>query len=673
MPKYSSKSPGSKASLAILTIIVIWGFLILPSSFSPAWSYLDDPTNVFVGKSLASDFHFPAPDGTTGRYVPFYDIYHGILYRLFGNALPAYYLVQSLFFLISLVLIYWVVYVTTRRVSAGFCAAFVAMTASPVAENVYTIGKSEPNILFYLICIIGLFIVQRERAESVGTFARFVAWLCIVALMCVAVLTKETAAVISVFAFSGAVITYLSGKNENLIGSGKTRDYLILLACSVFSIVLSRGLFYATRPAESLSVYTSYPIKSEVVLNNLKFYTSQQPDVLFLGIVVALLLGVLYRQRGQHNAKSLVLASTLFLTSSAYIVGLLIWRWALGYYLLIPSSFFSIALAISLWSVRGTSISGKIAYVAVLFLVLLTRLYSIPYSYYVARAQRAQDRIYTEAVERYMQIAKPGEWLLVEEWPFFVEPVVQSNVLVHEIFGKRQLQVEGVQDILSNMIIPEDVLRLNNFSRILDGTSRSPKKNDYILTFTGDRQSSWMLRGVSPFLNESGSIYRKRGLKLEDVASDTAAWKGISYDLPSLWGLPSFGIPRIRTFSAGYSLYRIKDPVPFVTVKGETWPDGWMGRHLLVQATGGPVAVVFSSKWRPPSAPDAELIVSGLERPYSFSGPGGGQPVTLCVPRGHTVSIEASRVFVPKLLHVNDDGRALSYQFKLIPVRSCSP
>jgi hypothetical protein len=476
------------------------------------------------------------------------------LFHFFGFNLTGYYAVQALIFLLSLFLVYVIVFRFTQSILSGLLAVFLVTTASPVAENLYTFGKGEPKILFYLLGAVYLFMLAEQIKDS-RKLIRSALWIGITLLIVVAIFTKETSVVFFVFAAAGAAIGWLLNKNRDGLNIYNIKSYLFLFAGSVFAILITRGLFHAVRPSVAMSNYVSYPINLKLFIENLKFYGSQQPDVLFLGLMTAVLAGVFYKIEAKNNMRSFIFVCALFLTGVAYILGLLIWRWPLGYYLLVPASFFSIAIAIMLRSLFRPSLSHRIGYIAII-LILLTRVYSIPYYSFIAHSQKYQDKMYTEAISHYMRIAKPDERLIVEDWPFYTEPVVQSNILLKKIFRKEHLNVEGVQDLIQNMEISAETKKLYQISGVLDAKSRQPKKNDYILAFTGNRQSPWMLRGISPFLNEKGSVYKVEcGLDMEMIATDNIKWSGVAFTAPFL-------LPKLRTYSNGYRLYKVGTDSP---------------------------------------------------------------------------------------------------------------
>ena len=661
----SSSSKIKTTILPLLVVILMWGVFILPSSFYPYWSYLDDPTTLLKGKLLAANIEILRPGAISGRYFPAYWLYYALLFKFCGFSLYGYYIMQSLMFLLTMFLVYSIIIKVTKSTLSGIFAAFLVVTGSPVAENAYTFGKAEPKILFYLLCTVYIFMALIDKGTYRGKVFKVMSWISITLLIFTAVLTKETAAVFIVFAFTATGIAFLFHKKYDTIDNQGVKPYLLLLISTACSIALARGLFFALTPSNASNIYTTYQINLALILNNLKFYVSQQPDVLLLGLITAISVGVLYKQGNQLSVKSFVFGSAMFFTGLAYILGHLIWKWALGYYFLVPSSLFSIAIVVTLCSLGRSLRSKKIMYVSIA-LILITRVYSIPYFSYIAHAQKAQDKIYTEAIKNYVQRAGPDERLLVEEWPLLVEPVIQSNILIKRIFGKEELQLEGIKDIVSNMTISQDTLKRYNFTRVPDKSIRLPRKNDYILTFTGNRQSARRLRGVSPFVNKKGSLCKRRGMELVKVATNEVNWKGFEIS-PFLNKMPTK-----HKYSAGYILYKVKNPLPKFWWEGR-WSDNWISSKakfsfLYRNQTTVFVFTGFVTKHTVPSfltiTQDNNIIKKVLldkAGPFSFT-------LEVSSPKSNSlvdIEVDAAKTFNPKILGLTNDDRNLSVQLQV--------
>lgn len=536
-------------SLSVLACLFIWGITAMPSGFFPYWSYLDDPTNLLTARDIATHFHFPRPDGFSGRFFPAYQLYYAALYGFFGFKLSAYYLVQSLSFLMVLFLALLITVKLTGSYGYGILSVFLLATVSPMAENLYTLGKAEPRILLLLFLAIWLtvkllFSCQAPKNIWMNRLNVFVIFL----LVFIAILTKETALVFFVFAFSGFLLLKILKDREALGKNPRLKLFLSLSILSALAFAITRLLYFILSPKGSLHTYTSYPVTIGLIVGNLKFYLSQQPDVFLLGMIAAFLLIRIVFQDGR-NRDNVLIAGSLFFAALAYIVMQLLWRWPLGYYLLVPAAFFAVALVIALGELDCEAGKKKLI-LCCLSLVLLSRFYTIPYLIYIARAQKAKDQVYTEAVEAYLEKARPGERLLVEDWPFYAEPVNQTNILIRNILQKKRFKVEGIHDLIHRAPVPATILKLYNVDRLPDNQARVPRKGDYLLSFYGDNSMPWRLRGVSPFLKDAGSDCRQTGPGLSEVSARELQWKSL--------GLDARKLPVMKTYTTGYTLYKVR-------------------------------------------------------------------------------------------------------------------
>jgi hypothetical protein len=529
---------------------------------------LDDPTVLLAAKQLSADLHVPKP-GVSGRYVPAYNLLNALLFKIFKYELYGFYFIQSLFVLASMALVYYLAKNMTGSVSSGIFAVFLATTASPVAENVYTLGKSEPIILFCLLFQLAVFtaVIQSPKDRQRGM--RIAAHVLILLTLFVAALTKETAGVYIVFAFTGLLLAMFMTKKDRADNEGVVKNYFTLLSMNVCAVIAARLLFYVLKHPDSIDSYTSYSITYDLFVDNLRYYVKQQPDVLILGIVSAILLPWLLLRRDKIPMKVLLFTSALFAQGTAYVVGLLLWRWPMGYYLFIPSTLFSLTAVTTLSLITRNIQLRKIG--AVLMAVILaTGVYGIIEFWYLANAQKAQDMMYTEAILEYVKRASPGERLLVEDWTFFEEPVSQSNILVRKILSKDALAVEGIQDVIYGTEIPENIKILYGVTdkAIQDKLSRAPRPNDYVLAFSGSRSARWALRGVAPYLNTNDSFYASN-YQVQKIIEDEVAWYGVQF--------AGFSAPSLQRYTSKYQLVQIKESSP-PPVWERRWIDGLMGR-----------------------------------------------------------------------------------------------
>lgn len=644
--------PAARTAGHLAVVLLLWSVLILPAALSPHLAYLDDPTTLLMARAASSDPAFLRPDGWTGRYFPALWLYFGLQYPFFGAEPAGYYLVQALLFLACLVVLYLLAARFGGSPSWGLFAALLCLTASPVAENLYTLSKAEPKVLFLLTAALCLFSPGTGQGRAGrGPLVRQAA---LGLLLFLAVLTKETAASFVAFGAAGAALA--RGRSPAGGGGSPARPWAGLFLISLAALLLARGLYYLLRPQGGPAAYTTYPLSPQLLVDNIRAYLLQQPDVLAAGLAGLVLLGAALR-RG-IGGEGFLFAAASFSFAAVYLGGLLFWRQAFGYYLLIPAVFFCLAAAVLgglLWgSKRGLVMAAAVFLVA-------TRLYSLPYMHYIASAQKAQDEVYAEAMAAYVRLAGPGERLVVESWPFYAEPVTQSNRLL-ELWGRKDLSVAGVEDLLTGGQVPAETLRLYGVAGVPDSAERAPRKGDYLLCLTGDRRGPWVLRGVSPFSNE-GSRYEEQGLGLARVSQRRIAWQGLTVT-------PPFFRPGLAGYSTGYLLYRVEDPRPRVVWQGR-WSDGWIGRRASVSLRGFGPRATFAGVLPARLAP-ARLEVRAGERMILAAALPREGPFHLTVPlpaagRDGFVRLEflLDKGFNPRAAGESDDDRELAVLLKV--------
>ena len=389
-----------KKIFSFIFIILVWSMLILPSCLFSNFSYLDDPTTVHWAQSfLEKNYKLLLPDNVTGRYFPVYFLYYALVHSIAGANPLGYYFVNSIIGLLILFLIYYITLKLTDSKLFAILSVLVGISSPPVAENFYTISKSEPRLLFIILIIYLLFIsfITRTRRKNIVTC---ILWVVISILVIMAFYIKETAIFILIFPLSGFVLLhYFIRKNQYKDKKGVKEFYLLFIVCSSISILTGRILYLYLRSPNSTSNYVDYTVTIHLIMNNFIFYTTQQPEVLFLGVISLILLLIIFILKRfelkDNEIKYFIIACSLNLTGFGYLVILLIWKGALGYYTLIPAIMFSITFSFAL-NLYCKKICHKPVYVILLFLVLI-KIYSLSYFVYIAYTQKLQDIVYNKA------------------------------------------------------------------------------------------------------------------------------------------------------------------------------------------------------------------------------------------------------------------------------------
>lgn len=562
--------------------VLFWALTILPSVLFPYWAYLDDTMVVWWAR-LGFDASKYLPHVNSGRFCPAYWFYYSLIHPFAGNDLRGYYLVQAFVFLGIVLLLDRLGHRLSGNRWAGPVAALLFLTAAPVAENAYTLGKPEPRVLLLLLAAFALFFRHLQVRNPQGGIRK--AWLGIGVLLLVSMLTKETSMVALVFGLSGLGLSWFRGRRDPT-GGGEARAWAGFFLCAVLVVGATRGLYYALLPADADEAYTQYAITSKLVRDNLAFYFQQTPDIFLLGIAAMVAVWI---RAGSRDGRG-DFSHALCWTGWAYVAGMLLWRWPLSYYLLVPAGLFAVAFAASLVPV----IEGR-RRIAIGFLagvLVLSRLYTIPYGLFVVQAQKAMDRSFTELMTAYAEKAEPGQRLLVTDWPYYVEPVQKSNQLL-KIWGRTQLTVLGIRGLISGEQPDAETLKLYPTISPPKPGERSPRKGDFIAQMTGERATPWRVRGVSPFYPfEGASVVRQAGATLRPVDWQEMDWTG--------WVLePLRPIPRRKTFSAGYWLFQVEQ-APFAFWESGRWDDGWIGKSAVCRIPMRESAAAFQVEMKIP-------------------------------------------------------------------------
>src|SRR4051812_25278603 len=328
-------------------LVVLWLALIVPSAFLNALFPIDIGGVFDIAGNFAQWRHWMlSPYNQSGRYVPVYWLYHTVLFKLWRYNLPPYFIVQAGIFLAAS----WISARILERITRSRVVPclFVVMLifSSPNAETLYTICKNEPLVYFFISIILWVFYRSLEK-QCLGLAGQSAIAVCFV----LAVWSKETALTVAGFAATAAVVAcWLQRDWSRPALSGFFRSpYLRLVLAIGAGFVLARLpklIFFYERGAAG-SRYTSYVLTARLLIQNISSYTTQQPDVIGFGILATASLAliarsVLARRDTLPPSETAALAFNVGLLAMAwaYTAIFMIWRWSMGYYLLVPSIFF---------------------------------------------------------------------------------------------------------------------------------------------------------------------------------------------------------------------------------------------------------------------------------------------------------------------------------------------
>lgn len=568
----------------LYALIVIGVFIAcsLPEVIFGNWFPMDIP--VLFDKAI--NFHTSYlsilnPHNGSGRYTPIYYLYYYLNYLLFGINLHWFYLLQSLIFLISILGIVFFHWKETHKLESSLILFVFAYLGSPVAENLGTLGKPEPLALLFATLFLIIFVYLPS-----GTIKKTASKYILLILMYVtAIWTKETTAVIFVFAITGIIAPFIISKYTSKPCSNDiTKQYFLLFCIIMISTLIAKIPHFILPQLVSGNYYTAYNITPSLICKNFKFYITQQPDVFICGILSSLFLFTQtknYKYNNEtlnsRNFKTFIFMVSLNMTAWAYYAGLLIWRWPMPYYMLLPSILFKLVL-VHIFTISKKTIQLKKAFASfIIGLLILVGIYGAGNFYYVMQSQLSYSILFTNAISTFTQKSTETKGaLVVESYPFFAEQIGAIDYFT-TMAGHKKYDIRGIGDIVDPATSSnKDVMELLQVtpSMLAANIKNLPHKNDYVLTFTGKKIATWFLRGVSPYFSED-SVLKTQGVYDMQLVAE----KQIS--APAIYLNTWTNKLNIDDTYLGYKLYRILSDRPKFIWNGR-YLDSWIGKETTL-------------------------------------------------------------------------------------------
>jgi hypothetical protein len=499
----------SKLIQHIIALTVITGvaaLFIFPCTINSYWFYLDDPMTLRVSRDLFTNSSWMFPDNSTGRYFPLYWLYHAVIYHAFGESPFAFFLVQSIVILASAFLIYFITLHITENKSGGVIAALLFLTCTAMPENAYTLGKTEPKAMLFLL--LALFLLTKYISSDKPR-RNYIYIFMISLLMLCAMLIKEVCGLFIVAVMGGFLISCCFSS----LYYQRFKLGLLSIALSV-AILLSR-LPFLFRSHNAINSYIIYDLNFDIVHKNIIFYYEQTPDLFILAAISCILtFFCLFRFDVRLDQKSNIFMTCIL--SWALFGCYILWRSQMVYYMYFTCGLFSISIMSCSILFKLRSTKNMVFFAMFLLCLALTRLYSIPAFYYIASSQADQSVIYKDIIQEYMKTEYRGRRLFVENWYSFSEMVGKTNLLLNSIYGRTDLRVIGIFDRLyPNSVTPE----LRRLYQIDDKVKNSeiPRPGDLVLVFNGYKPAHWTIRAISPFINKGEVLLMKNGYQMSLV------------------------------------------------------------------------------------------------------------------------------------------------------------
>lgn len=497
---------------------------------------LDLPTSMIIKKEygLLGIFYLPQE---TGRYWPLDPFFNALVTAVFGNNILWQWIVHYLLFIILTILVWRNTFLCIQSRKKAFIAVVACICVTPMAENVFTIGKPELLLcvmfLLYINLVINIFLLQKNKK----VYYVLLFFISLLTYMC-----KETSIILIPIIFLLAIY----------FGNYKKRQSYVVLGITIFTYFIYFCIkkyintYYDITPTS----YISYSLAVSRIVETLTYYFKYSWDVFLVGALALIGNAVLFfRERYDKNK---AFALVLSIAGWGYIAGICLWQFKKIYYIYPTIVFFSIALGMIVNEL------GK-WYIYILLSVIF--LYGGWNGIIIAGQTRDTSIIFSESMNYILYDNRIKNKLYVYNYPPFDETPYQMNLLFKVL--DKDLTVYGIKDI--DKVMDSHTLELYGYT-VEDYEALKKKisveEGSYILSYDFKRDSWVPSRRVNPIHSVSDIEETHDEYMLERVAGDEMSKKRFTYS-------------GIKSELCGWTIYRIIGDKRFITLQTD-WTD-WLG------------------------------------------------------------------------------------------------
>ena len=543
-------------SMIMLLLLLIGASIYIGAGFFP----VDNPSVLREGQLGWSGVVRAITENIRTDFM--YNIIVFLTASIFGNTPAIHFMVQFAFFVATVVFAF--VLLRISRVKYPFIALslLVGIFSSPVAEQLYTIGKKEvfltTSITACLLCLYNLVIAGTAGRKRWLLYGAYFASLFVSFTM------KETSAVIVVPLLLLLLYAFFWKKES-------VKEVAVCLAVCV-ALILCQKAYQAVFIVDQS--YTTYQLSLSIITYNLEKYVKYNFDILIWGCLgLAANFFAFVRGRFQSKYAFFLIVN---LTGWAYIAGLCLWRWSMSYYLYPAAILFALSLG-GLDSV--VNLEGKVRQKLVMAVFAIagtvSLLYGIVSNYCVASSQVDMSRAYTDSIYTLLGVVEDGDRVLLENYYLYVEQVNQTNRILTTYFQK-DVEVYGAfQSIWDNYATDEE-LEVYGYTREEYEREKAtivPQVGDYVVHYINNRNYYGSTRAINPSVTKDafGKLIES-GYTLEPI--------GESIRYRWLWDITNspFGVGQAE---AGYQIWKITDYTPVSKFTG-VYGDGWSGKTIQI-------------------------------------------------------------------------------------------
>ena len=662
----SSGGPAWHRAFALL--LLLWTGWVLRVSVGAVPGLLDDGTHMIHSERYRTTGFFTTILGDlhgVAHHARFYEIQYALLggYNiLFGHDIFLWYLATFFLCLATGLLIYGIVRTATGDVAGAVAGSVAFLTASPLAEAARAnFGKVEVAMAFLFVLSLALWVFGRARWEgserwSLGATTTVAASLFALTLAAVA---KESGRLLSGALVLAGGLGALPRDTER----AARRWQLLLASSGLFATAACLLAFAPSRNNAYIRSYFTLDSSLSHVRESAAFYLEQTGDVLIIALTTLVVAAhATWTGTLRRTAQGVSIPVALFVTGCAYGGLLTMARFRLPYYFFVPGTLFAISFG---WTLA--SCARRLHRSVLLAALVLTRLYSIPYNYYVAGAQQYFDAVNDLAMRRVLEVA-PSRVIsldieersqLVQEW----------NLLRWFSFGGRLAPMYGAKPDFVAWSYQQSIRNLDpgtynpalppgkiDRQRVARDAPLVCQVGDLIAVRRGALRAFHVaLRGVVPQSFDPGGeldgLDREGLERAGEVGGSQAA-------------LTPLKLPWV-TFDYRWEFFRVVRPLRYVVMGREV--DGWMlpqGRVRLIARPGAVFTLTLEVPgWLPFRYPwllearAQNQVVAEVEAKV-----GGIYRLAIPSDSGGVVELKSDQWFQPSAVGVSPDTRLLSYR-----------
>ena len=549
----SLPKPDSKGAWFVYGLTVLfWLVCVFPSVFIKGWFYLDEPLQLV--DAMKGDW-FIGPESSKSRYLPVFEGYRQIVYRMVGASVGGFYLIQSLVFLATFLLVAWLVRRATKGAVLPALLAVVGLMSFSLAETAFSLGKPEALLALLLLLYAGV-VTQFELTRDKTPRAVIISSACCFLLCILAMWNKETSPAFVMFLVP---LMILPTGDSTFVG--RLKRYSPLFLASVAGIIAAKMPLMVARiisPPAAIDTYTNFEVGVGTILGNLQYYVKQLRDFFPVVVMIFIILIIAFRQHRASREYRLCAATGA--VAVCYILGLLVWRWGCVYYSYPPQLLASMSFVIGIGLFLASSgWSRRFAVIACLMFVGLKVAALVPFIY-ISNVQKIESEVYSHAVKSFAALPEVRERsgagsevrLYVENWPQISEQPLQTELYLKGLLGINA-KVIGAAEFVTGDGSRDSVLTtlFDTASISITDPRIKPRVGDHVLTFEQNFPGFFNARAVSPCTYGSPQMALHTGIEWVPVASFSRSLTCPTALSPN----PAKMIP--KSIGSGYTLHRI--------------------------------------------------------------------------------------------------------------------